>query len=588
MNKNLKGNMFFLLIIRIWDFSDMEKITKNIGLITSGFKSFFSNLTRDSAGISGVMLAMSLIPTIGVIGIATDVSRAYIVKTRLATALDAAALAGGKNFFDSDREAQIKKYFDANFPSDFYGATVTGPFELDANGNKLPSGHIYNQNDSVLRLTADVSIPTTFMRIFQFNQMDIGNATEVTRETSLLDVVMAIDMSGSMMATVSGYGTSNPADRRIELAKVAASDLVDILFGSAEENALLNIGLVPWSGKVNVTETGSVYGKDASGNNLPSSSLYTTQNVAGSPDNPYREEFYRYDKHNDGNIWDDSDDLVLKNWTTKVSKVYYAHNAPSVPLLAKPPSGWKGCVYARYAREKSYYDSQSYSDYNAESNAADMVDGPYQPVGGPAWVGWYPMGSEGENNSCDLGKLNGGNYSCTTCPAFGITPLQHFKTPIKNAINDLNIPNGYFYTNIPQGLAWAWRTITPGVPFDEATVINDPTFVKHKAIILLTDGQNTVISADAYNAGFTSSSRRDTRLKDLADAIKNLNDNDPDNDNEILIYTIQFANTSSSLVNLLKYVATNDDYYFYAPDRASLQTAFKKIAKDLSNLRLSK
>jgi len=566
----------------------MNDIKRIIDSLIHCYKHFFSRILRDTRGISAVMLTMSLIPTIGVIGIATDVSRAYIIKTRLRAALDAAALAGGRSFFDADRGVQIKKYFDANFPSGFYGSTVTGPYELDAAGNHLPAGHVYGQNDTVLRLSADVNIPTIFMKLFSVNTMNVGGDSEVTRETSLLDVVLAVDMSGSMLRTTSGSWASNVADRRIELAKTAAKDLVDILFGNDAENALLNIGLVPWSGKVNITENGTQYGYDSAGNPIPHASRFSTVNVAGSPDNPYQEKFYRFDKHSDGNIWNDADDLVLKNWTAQVSKLYYAHNAQTVPLLAEPPDGWKGCVYARYARTKTYYESQSYSDLNAESQAGDLVDGPYNPVSGPAWIGWYPMGSEGESSYCDLGKLNGGNYRCTACPAYGILPLQHVKATIKTAIQNLDIPSGSFYTNIPQGLAWAWRTITPGEPFNQATVVDDPAFVKHKAIILLTDGQNTVISADAYNGGFTSDARRDARLKQLADTIKNKNDSDPTNDDEILIYTIQFANTSSQLVDLLKYVATDADHYFYAPDRASLQTAFKKIAKDLSNLRLSK
>ena len=571
-----------------WDSNKMKNINQTINRITFCIKRFYTKLSCDVTGMSGIMLAMSLIPTMAVIGIATDVSRAYIVKTRLATALDAAALAGGKNFFDADREAQIKKYFDANFPSNFYGATVSGPYEIDENGDRLPVGHVYGQNDAVLRLTADVQIPTTFMRVFQYDDMEVGGNTEVTRETSLLDVVLAIDMSGSMLRTVSGSYTSSEENQRIGLAKVAAGDLVDILFGSSEENALLNIGLVPWSGKVNVTENGTEYGKDSSGTAIPSGNLFTTQDIIGSPDNPYREEYYRYDKYDDGDIWDDDNDFVLKNWTTKINKVYFAHNAPSVPLLAEPPTGWKGCVYARYARTKPYSDYQSYKDPVAEAQAGDLHDGPYEPEDGPAWVGWYPMGYEGEKNSCDLRYLNQKSHSCTTCPAYGISPLQHNKTHIKDAIEELSIPSGSFYTNIPQGLAWAWRTITPGKPFDEATVIDDPTYVKHKAIILLTDGENTVRSGDAYNHGFYTQSKRNQRLKDLADAIKNKNDDDPDNDDEILIYTIQFANSSNTLINLLKYVATDDDFYFYAPDRESLQTAFKKIAKDLSKLRLSR
>jgi len=566
----------------------MKMIREKIIRLIYCFKTFFLKLSSDVRGMSGVMLTMSIIPTIGVIGIATDVSRTYIVKTRLSTALDAAALAGGRNFFEADREAQIKKYFDANFPANFMGSYVTGPFELDAEGNQLPEGHIYSADDEVLRLTANVNVPTVFMNVFNFDNMTAGGDSEVTRETSLLDVVIAIDMSGSMNRNIPGTSVPAMADRRIGLAKVAAADLVDILYGSQEVNALLNISLVPWSGKVNVATNGTRYGYDAANNPIPANTHFTTQAILGSPENPYREEFYRFDKFDDGDIWDDDEDLVLKNWTSDINDVYFAHNAPSVPLLAEPPTDWTGCVYARFARTRPYDDYQSYKDDLAEEQAGDIFDGPFESIGGPAWVGWYPMGEEGEVKKCDLRSLNKINRNCTTCPAFGITPLQNSKQVMKDAIAELTIPSGSFYTNIPQGLAWAWRAITPGKPFDEATIVESEIYVKHKAIILLTDGQNTVRNGDAYNNGFHTRSRRDNRLKELADAIKNKNDGDPDNDDEILIYTIQFANSSTSLVNLLKYVATDDDYYYHAPDKASLQNAFKKIAKELSNLRLSK
>ncbi|NOZ43076.1 MAG: VWA domain-containing protein [Alphaproteobacteria bacterium] len=378
-------------------------------------------------------MTISLIPTIGVIGIATDVSRAYIVKTRLRAALDAAALAGGRSFFDADRGTQIKKYFNANFPPGYFGTTVKGPLEVNATGTVYPPGHIYNQKDTVLRLTASASIPTLFMKLFSFKDMSVGGDSEVTRQTSFLDVVIAVDMSGSMLRTVSGSWSSSVQDRRIELAKTAATNLVDILFGSTQENALLSIGLVPWAGKVKVTESGTRYGYDANGNSIPHSALFTTKNVPSSPDNPYKEAFYRIDKHNDGNIWNNADDLVLKNWTPKITKVYYAHNAPSVPLLAEPPADWKGYVYARYARTKPYNAPQSYSDYTAEAEAGDLVAGPFTSPGGPAWVGWYPMGDEGQTTYCDLGLLNGGKYYCSSGPAAGILPLQHNKATIENA-----------------------------------------------------------------------------------------------------------------------------------------------------------
>jgi hypothetical protein len=51
-------------------------------------------------------------------------------------------------------------------------------------------------------------------------------------------------------------------------------------------------------------------------------------------------------------------------------------------------------------------------------------------------------------------------------------------------------------TNIAEGLAWGWRTLTSGQPFVEGRARN--TKENLKVIVLMTDGENT------YNAAYTS------------------------------------------------------------------------------------
>ena len=83
---------------------------------------------------------------------------------------------------------------------------------------------------------------------------------------------------------------------------------------------------------------------------------------------------------------------------------------------------------------------------------------------------------------------SGPNYSCTTT---AITPLTDVTTSegldtIKKAIDKM-ASNGY--TNVPEGTAWGWRTISSTPPFTggrpETEKGND------KVIIVLTDGANT-------------------------------------------------------------------------------------------------
>lgn len=573
--------------------------------MTTKFIQFLDRLRRDMHGMSGVILVASMVPIIGVIGIATDIGRAYMVKAKLSAALDAAALAGGRNFFEDNRDAQIQKYFDANFPSGFMGATVSGPYQVDEDGAVLVENYDYPSTEKVLRLKADVDMPTLFMRLFNHDQMEVGGDTEVTREVALLDVVIAMDMSSSMEWGVSGSHNPPVGQDRITLSKTAAQTLVDVLFGDNTDNALLNIGLVPWAANVNVTLNGTTYGEDLFGNSIPLINRYGATAVVGSPANPYLAANYTYKSGpthwvNGRKVWNGAptDHMVLKNYESILSNLYYAHNAPSIPLLAIPPDGWEGCVYARYAREHAwdrdgdtYGDNPIYNQQSAMDNAADIYDGPYEPLLGPAWLGWYPMGNErtdGEGDgNCDLAQLNNRTGSCVPCISHGITPMQHNKEVITNAITNLDIENdGVYYTNIPQGLAWGWRAVTPGAPFNESEVV-PPEITKHRVIILLTDGANTRAQGDAYNhavgannTSYSDVALRDSRLRLLAGNIR---------DDDVIVYAIQFANDSASLKAMLRdHVAKDADHYYQAPSGDQLNSIFTKIANELASLRLSK
>ncbi|WP_417317458.1 vWA domain-containing protein [Emcibacter sp.] len=577
-------------------------------LLSQGIKALYRRLWQDNRGMSGVVMVATIIPIIAIVGVATDVSRAYIVKQRLGTALDAAALAGGRvlNEEAAVRRTQIQQYFSANLPNGFMGATVEGPFEMDADGNVLPENYEYSASEKVLRLEARANVSTVFMKIFGHDAMNVSTETEVTKEISLLDVVVAIDLSGSMNTDDMDGNT------RIYAAKEAAKTMINVLFGDNLQNNLLQIGIVPWSGSVNITGNGTKYGFESDGvTPVGSADLFTTVAVTPAVANPYEIQNYSFNKLCTGPGWnpDCTAELpgngyeVLKNYQATVNNIYYAHNAPSVPLLAEPESGWTGCVYARYAREEAWeYKNTPDSDNDTSlDEAADIYDGPVDIVNGKSWIGWYPIGSEIEYRNyiefdldndgeieygerffdgyrCDLGRLSNQTHNCTPCPEYGITKLQHDKQVVWDAVDDLEATDGG-YTNIPQGLVWAWRVLTPGLPFNEASVLANNTNTINRAIILLTDGENTRRSGDTYNRMLSD---RDQRLLDVANAIKN----DPNND--IKIYTIQFAESSGDLATLLTAVATDADHYYFAPDADTLNSIFEEIANELSSLRLSK
>lgn len=463
------------------------------------------------AGIS-TLVGGGIVVMVGALGLATDAARGYMVKARLSQALDAAALAGGRAMFSPTRDAQIQMFFQANFPPGFMGANVTGP-----NIN-------VNSDSTVISLDATAQIDTTFMRVLGFQTLNVGSATEVTRETQYTDIIIAMDMSGSMSWGAPGGGS------RIQAARNAATELINILFGSDETKELLKIGLVPWSGKVNVMYDGTTFDP----------ALSTTQTVPAFT-NP----------------------LTGTTQTT----LHFANNSP-VPLLEAPPSDWQGCVYSRYIDNADTTDDADTTLYDLSFTGGD-------------WIAWEPIGPEGEpvpgSAVCSLYVVS----ECRPCLNHGITALDNKKSKIQAAVTALTGPTGT--TNITQGLAWAWRALVPGEPFAEADP--NPPDDRQQAIILLTDGENVGGDGDGYKTVFGAQSAArpdmDARLLELAGKIKS---------SGVLIYTIQFANSGGALQTLMKNVAssTKSPYYHYAPDAATLQSVFKQVANHLSELRLSK
>jgi Mg-chelatase subunit ChlD len=477
-------------------------------------KEFVDRLARCRRGGVAVFLAFAIIPVIGFVGIGTDIARAHLVKSRLSSALDAAALAGGRSFFLPTRDADIDMFFNANFPAGYLGATVTGPI-------KDP-----DIDNETLELTASAVIPTSFMRVLGYEDLKVSAFSQVKRELIALDVVMAIDMSGSMGWEAIGGGS------RIEAARTAAHTLIGILFGTSSNKDLLGIGLVPWNSKVNVTINGTAYDPDL-----------TTENVVSGYTHPAS--------------------------GAARSTTYSVNNSP-VPLLDDPGPDWTGCVFQRY------------SDDGDDANDGDILLD-IGLIGTSDWVAWEPIGPDGDPdpdwwNEC---AMSVGGQECGPCLSHGITPLQHVKTTIEDAVDDLTAPAGQ--TNIPQGLGWAWRVLMPSAPFTEA--VPDPPYRRQQAILLLTDGENVGGSGDGYKTlwgtGDEAYTAMNERLTELAANVKA---------SGVIVYVIQFANDDEDLKNLLKQVASGPDAPFYhlAPDAAELQNVFREVANHLTELRLSK
>jgi Flp pilus assembly protein TadG len=407
----------------------------------------FRRLFRSEEGSNLAYTAFIIIPLIGAAGVGTDAGRGYLLRAKLSQALDAAALAGAhKTHSNTEMEADVRQFFKANFPDGYMDATITGPT------------FSYDDEADTITVTASAKIPTTFMRVLGHDWITVSASTEVTRHTNYMDVVMSIDMSGSMASSAPGGGT------RIEAARNAANELVSTLFGSQPDSELLKIGVVPWNGKVNVVVDGVPYDPGQNRNE-----------VVGPFKNP----------------------ITGKNQTL----VYRVNHSP-VPLLSNPKGNWRGCVYARFTD-------------NGVDDDGDTVDGDVEHSNGD-WVAWEPVGDEGEpvaNGICSSSTST--SDECTPCLVRGIFPLNNQRGAISAFINSLTQPTGT--TNIAQGLMWAARVLSPEAPYSEADP--DPDGPRTQAIVLLTDGAHVRDYGDAYKRQLTTS-ELDARLRLIASNIK--------------------------------------------------------------------
>ena len=158
----------------------------------------------DQRGGMLVFMATLAIPLIIATGLAIDGGRGYLVKARLGDAIDAAGLAATMSMTDAQHfEDDFEQIFYANFPADFLGAVIT-----------LNPPLVSADQETVI-YSASATIDTTFMRVAGIETMTVANSTEVSRQTASLDLVISMDMSGSM-------GNNN----RIDGARDAANTLI--------------------------------------------------------------------------------------------------------------------------------------------------------------------------------------------------------------------------------------------------------------------------------------------------------------------------------------------------------------------------
>jgi len=223
--------------------------------------------------------------------------------------------------------------------------------------------------------------------------------------------------------------------------------------------------------------------------------------------------------------WSYSDNVTTCSW-------YYGCTT-SVKTTSVSPSSWGGCITDR--------------DQNYDETAS-------APYGGDTAT-LYPADT---NNSYN-------NY----CSLQSIAALSTDWNALDTKIDNMTAGG---YTNTTIGMVWGANVLTQGNPLSNAAAA-DPKKLD-KVIVYLTDGQNT--KDRWYSCGGSSCTSIDNRMDAACTYVKSQG---------ILVYTIRVVDGNEAL---LKSCATSPDMYYSVTDASQLTTVFDTIARQLSNLRVSK
>ncbi len=203
-------------------------------------RKLIARLLSDTGGNVLPMAGMTVVVMAAIVGGAVDMSRAYRVQNRLQNACDSGVLAGRRavttNGFDSNAEAQARRYFNVNFDSSQQGTNQT-TFLLasDSAGNSIGG-------------KASTQMPLLMMQIFGKMDMTLTANCQSTMGVGNSDITLVLDVTGSM-------GTSLGSGTRLSALKSSMKNFYTTVSTATQgTNARVRYSIVPFSTTVNVGE----------------------------------------------------------------------------------------------------------------------------------------------------------------------------------------------------------------------------------------------------------------------------------------------------------------------------------------------
>jgi hypothetical protein len=385
-------------------------------------------------------------------------------------------------------------------------------------------------------LTAERKLDTLFMHLVGFNSIPVRSEVEITREVKGLEVALVLDNTGSMAFS-----------SKIGALRTSATELVNILFGDNAAPEKLKMSIVPYVTTVNLGSGFEAAVEPAS---------LDAGNFAGT------------------------------TWGGCVIERPYPHNLQDTSYAS-------GGLWTAYSWPKE-------PRYRTNTTKSSQCMNPANKAG----TGWNSISEPSAGGQNTMASGSGPNKGCPQ----PIRQLTNEKAALLADISRMRPWDGVGTMN-HVGLAWGLRTLSPNEPFARGLPYGTEDW--NKAIVLMTDGDNDLIKQDQncwddsggkytafsgerypvddHTLGTTPDSpgtefnrvldRLDVLTAEACAFIKS---------HGVIVYTILLQVNNATTQNLYRTCATTPDKFFNVPTAGELGTAFRAIADDLSNLRVSK
>lgn len=565
----------------------------------------------DSGGNVLMIAAASLIPLLAIVGSGVDIGRAYMAKVRLQQACDAGVLAGrramGHGGYTTATKSEASKMFYFNFPQGTYGVTDLN-FTSESNGASDVEG------------SATATLPAALMHMFGFNNFDLDVDCGAKLEIANTDIMMVLDVTGSMV-----LGSST----KLADLKAASKLFLTTLMKADASGSRIRIGVVPYALTVNIGDVLKNSNKMdwISGTDVLPSLVYVKK------EGPFTAKGSRRTCTKDGrNCQNRNVDYTYYNHVYSRQNVSTYNLAPlkdgsAVEFPVGELGGnvdvkWDGCV-----TEVDTTATDATSAFNL-SNAKDMninhVPGSdastkwkmYLPqlvferpgvaaqevriqtdvtISGNTYID-RPSNPPTFNNTIKSYQDAGGHDVGCPVPAMKLTVMDaNGQAAFNNKITSLQ---GHGYTYHDVGIAWGGRLISPTGIFRSENEFADNKKPISRHIIFMTDGEMQT-NTDRYShqgvekmiprVGSTSendsNARHINRFKRLCNYVK---------DEGITIWVVAFGfpaenkRTTAQKANFANLAECASPGLMYEPeDGQTLAEVFSSIAGQIARLRVS-